>query len=120
VKRKKTGRIGEQIALFKLWLLGYRILHTNYRMREGEIDIIAQEGDTLVFVEVKTKRKDEYGAPEEAVDHRKRQKLSYLAHRYIAEKGLSHQPARFDVVAVDLSGFTPRVRIIRDAFDSTM
>jgi putative endonuclease len=120
VKRVRTGKWGETLARLKLMLSGYRIIETNYRTKGGEIDIIAKYRDELIFIEVKTKRGKDYGPPEEAVDHRKRDKLSQLAMTYISEKNLFDMPARFDVVAVDLTGMRPKVRIIKDAFESTL
>lgn len=120
MKRNRTGKWGETLARLKLLLLGYRIIETNYRTKGGEIDIVAKERGELIFIEVKTKRGEDYGPPEEAVDHRKREKLSQLAMTYIAEKNLFDMPARFDVVAVDLTGLRPKVRVIKDAFESTL
>jgi putative endonuclease len=120
VKRDKTGRFGETLARLKLLVSGYRIIETNYRTKGGEIDIIAKDRGELIFIEVKTKRSEDYGKPEEAVDQRKREKLSQLATAYISEKNLFDMPARFDVVAVDLAGIRPKIKIIRDAFESTL
>jgi len=120
VKKDSTGRWGETLAKLKLLFLGYRIIETNYRTKGGEIDIIAKDKGELIFIEVKTKRGKDYGTPEEAVDYRKREKLSHLAMTYIAEKDLFDMPARFDVVAVDLTGLRPKVKVIKDAFESTL
>jgi putative endonuclease len=120
VKKDKTGRWGETLARLKLLISGYNIIETNYRTKGGEIDIIAKDHGELIFIEVKTKRSEDYGTPEEAVDYRKREKLSQLATAYIAEKELFDMPARFDVVAVDLTSIRPRIKIIKDAFESTL
>ena len=119
MKRNKEGRLGERLARLRLVLSGYRIVEVNYRTRYGEIDIVARDGDELVFVEVKTKRSKEYGPPEEEVDGRKQQKLTRMALMYLAEKRGGHDAAcRFDVVTVDLSGMLPRIRVIAGAFEA--
>ena len=85
----------------------------NYRCHTGEIDLIAKDGETLVFVEVKYRRGNRAGRPEEAVDFRKQKKISQTAAWYLKEKGLSlDTPCRFDVVAI-----TPEeIRVFPDAF----
>jgi putative endonuclease len=118
VKRNREGRLGERIAAMRLILSGYRIVEKNYRTRYGEIDIVARDGVTLVFVEVKTKKSAEYGPPEEAVDERKRKKLTRMASLYLTEHGGDDGACRFDVVTVDLTGVLPKVRLIRDAFEA--
>jgi len=119
MKRDREGRLGEGIARWRLILAGYRIVETNYRTRYGEIDIVAKDGDDLVFVEVKTKRSKEYGQPEEAVDERKQNKITRMALMYLTEReGGRDVACRFDVVTVDLSGMLPRVRVIPNAFEA--
>ncbi len=120
MKRDKEGRLGERIARWRLVLSGYRIVETNFRTRYGEIDIVARDGQDLVFVEVKTKRSKEYGPPEEAVDERKRRQISKMALMYLTTRGGDDDAAcRFDVVTVDLSGMLPRIRIIPNAFEAS-
>ena len=81
---------------------GYQILERNYRCKKGEIDLIAREGQYLVFVEVKYRSTNESGLPEEAVDLRKQRQISRVAAWYLTEKGLDiYTPCRFDVVAID-------------------
>ncbi len=119
MKRDREGRLGERLARWRLTLAGYRIVRTNYRTRHGEIDIIARDGDCLVFVEVKTKSSGNYGPPEEAVDERKRKKIAETALMYLAEHGGEGDTAcRFDVVTVELSGVLPHVRVIKNAFEA--
>ena len=114
----KTGEKGEEIAVGFLEGLGYAIVTRNYRQRIGEIDIVAQDGETLVFVEVKTRKNNRYGGPLEAIDIRKQIKLSRMAQDYISRNGLDDSPARFDVVAILLkSGSEPEIQHLRDAFD---
>ena len=81
---------------------GYQILERNYRCKKGEIDLIAREGQYLVFVEVKYRSTNESGLPEEAVDLRKQRQISRVAAWYLTEKGLDiYTPCRFDVVAIE-------------------
>lgn len=112
------GRRGEEIACRYLTGRGYRILVRNYRTRLGEIDIIAQQGATLVFVEVKTRRGSGCGHPLEAVTPGKCRQISKVALLYLAETGREKEAARFDVVAVTLAGHGgPVVELVRNAFD---
>jgi len=106
------------LAKWKLFMLGYRIIETNYRTRKGEIDIIARDKCELVFVEVRSRSGGEYGTPEESVDARKVKKLTELAMTYIAQKSLYDIPARFDVVSVDFSRFYPKITVIKNAFEA--
>jgi len=114
------GREGERLARKRLEKLGYRILETNYRTGEGEIDIVAMEGDTVVFVEVKTRSRGGLTGALEAVDSRKIKKISEAALQYITEKGLHQMTVRFDVVAVDMSRFRPKITVIKNAFESAI
>jgi putative endonuclease len=116
-ERKGVGQEGEQLAADHLTRLGYRIIARNYRCPFGEVDIVARDGTVLAFVEVKSRRSDRYGDPQQAVDHRKQGKLSRIALYYLADQHLSNQPARFDVVAVRLDSKGSRVELIRDAFE---
>jgi len=110
-----TGSRGEDRAVFYLQKRGYRILERNYRNRLGEIDIIALEKGTIVFIEVKTRTSDSFGFPFEAVTKRKREKMKNVALLYL--KKFRHEvPARFDVVSIFLEEATETVEIIRDAF----
>ncbi len=118
--RISTGKRGEELAAAYLAEAGYRIVERNYRCIFGEIDIVAEEGETLVFVEVKSRRSDAYGDPQLAVGHRKQNKLSRIAMHYLEEKRLRHHPARFDVVAVKLPPSHQKIELIRNAFDLTL
>jgi putative endonuclease len=115
--RRLTGKRGEELAATYLVGVGYQIIERNYRCFFGEIDIVAREGGTLVFAEVKSRRSAAYGAPELAVGREKQKKISRIALNYLSEKRLSHLPARFDVVAVMLLQSGPRIDIIRNAFE---
>ncbi len=101
--RRRLGAFGERLAAAHLEAKGYRIRDRNYRCREGEIDIVAQDGETLVFVEVRTRRGDALGSPAESVTARKEARLVAAATAYV--QSLSEPPAdqRIDVVAVQLS-----------------
>ena len=94
------GDEGERNAARHLKKLGYRILARQARSKLGEIDLIALDGDTIVFVEVKSRRDDRDGSPAEAVDRRKQVKLTQLALAWLKKKRLLGHRARFDVVAV--------------------
>ncbi len=99
--RHVLGRDGEEAAAEYLRRRGYEILGRNVRTAFGELDIVARDGDTLVFVEVKARRGTGVAGGLEAVDARKQLRLSRLALGFMAAAGLTQAPARFDVVAVD-------------------
>jgi len=94
------GARGERVAVRFLRRRGYHILKTNYRCPAGEIDIIAAEGDTLVFVEVKTRRSDETTHPENSVTLSKQRKVTQAARYFVAQMAAEHIPARFDVISI--------------------
>jgi len=114
-----TGRLGESLAAEFLLGQGYAIVEKNYRKRYGEVDIIARDGDTLVFVEVKTRQSTVFGTPFEAVDGRKQRQLSRVAQEYLQSRGLIDAPARFDVVAIRLDRDSRPTAIdhLKNAFD---
>jgi putative endonuclease len=98
--RRRQGQQGEALAAAYLQQQGYRIQNQNYRCRHGEIDIIAWDGPTLVFVEVKTKGQLRFGPPQVMVDWRKQQKIARIAMTYVQQQALHNTPVRFDVVAI--------------------
>jgi putative endonuclease len=116
-ERLSLGKKGEELALAQLKALKYRILERNFKCFLGEIDIIAREKNTLVFIEVKTRATRDFGGPAAAVHERKQRQLSKVALLYLNQKKLFNVPARFDVVAVELIPPSPRIEIIRNAFD---
>lgn len=117
-QRRSIGGSGEDIAAAFLQDLGYVIVTRNYRKRFGEIDIIAEEGDTLVFVEVKTRSSSAFGSPFEAVDARKQRRMAKAALDYLSSRKLHGRAARFDVVAVRLRPPAgPQIEHVRNAFD---
>lgn len=103
LKRKEVGALGERLAVDFLKKRGYKIVQRNFRCRGGEIDIIAKQGECLVFVEVRTRRSSNYGVPEESITPFKREKLASLAHMYIQNCHAPPQSWRIDVVAVELT-----------------
>ncbi len=98
--RQRLGKSGEKTVARYLETKGYKILAKNYRCKLGEVDIIARDGQVLVFIEVKTRSGLGYGSPAAAVDRRKQQQISRTAQYYLAEQKLFDSPARFDVVSV--------------------
>ena len=98
--RKSLGQRGERAAAKYLRRKGYKIVAHGNRLRPGELDLVAVDNRTVVFVEVKTRRSDQYGNPAEAVDLQKQRRLTRLAVTYLKRHGLLEYPARFDVVAV--------------------
>lgn len=116
--RKQFGDKGEQLAVGHLKKLGYKIISTNYRCKIGEIDIIAHDGQRIVFIEVKTRGSDKLGSPAEAVNTRKQRKISRIAFYYLDDNNLLDSEIRFDVIAI-LAGpaQTPKIEHIPDAFE---
>ncbi|HSP64801.1 MAG TPA: YraN family protein [Candidatus Deferrimicrobium sp.] len=115
--RERVGHAGENMALHHLKEQGFRILARDWRSRIGQIDIVAEDGDTLVLVEVKARRGVGFGLPEEAVDARKRQKLRLLLETYRAATKRQKQPCRIDVVGLLLDDHlaVTRCEHIKDA-----
>lgn len=117
MKRRETGALGEKMAVDYLREQGYRVRETNFRCREGEIDIIAEKDDFLVFVEVRTRRSTSFGTPEESVTPTKIKRLIAVGQAYI-EGHRDLQPCwRIDVVTVDLTphGRASRIQLIENA-----
>ncbi len=116
-EKKELGRKGEEVAFRFLKKEGYRIIEKNYVCKMGEMDIIASEKDTLVFIEVKTRTSREFGPPQLAVNVWKQRQLSKVALNYLNEKRLRDVKARFDVVAILLEQGQEEIELIQDAFD---
>jgi len=117
--RRTTGIKGEEEAARFLARSGYAIVDRNVRTRAGEIDLVAREGKTLVFVEVKTRRELVEGDPPQAAVHtRKQNRLAKLAHGYLKQKRIRQTPCRFDVVSVIINdeGGVKAIRHIPNAF----
>jgi len=116
-----TGCFGEALAVEFLTRRRYAIVEVNYRKPYGEVDIIARDGDILVFVEVKTRKSSGFGTPFEAVDSRKQRQISRIAQEYLQSHGLLETSARFDVIAIRLDGDQPAViDHIKNAFDCVL
>ncbi|MCC7349460.1 MAG: YraN family protein [Phycisphaerales bacterium] len=117
--RDALGDRGENVAARFLRNLGYKIIVRNFRCAIGEIDIIARDGDTLVFVEVKTRVNDD-PMPEDQVNGTKQHQITKAAKFYMGRYGVPQPPARFDVVAIVWpTGRSPQIRHIPNAFEST-
>jgi putative endonuclease len=110
------GDAGEDLACAHLRARGMKVLARNYRCRSGEIDVVADDRGTLVFVEVKERRGDTHGSAVEAVTAEKRRRVVRAARVYASTHGLSESPIRFDVLAIDWSAEGPRVRHDAGAF----
>lgn len=115
------GPAGERAAAKFLRRLGYRIIAHGHRQRLGEIDLIAVDGNCVVFVEVKTWRSSSAGDPSEAVDRRKQEKITRAALIYLKKRRLLEQPARFDVVSIvwpDTVRTAAEIRHFKNAFEA--
>ena len=117
--RQSLGKLGEDLACAALEARGYAIIARSYRTKLGEIDIVAQDGDTTVFVEVKSRAGDEFGGAAAAVTAWKQRKVALMAMNYISRHRLEDTPCRFDVVTVDVvDGQPPRIEVYPNAFES--
>lgn len=116
----QRGRQAEDAAARYLEGRGLRIVARNWRARGGEIDLVAHDGDCLVFVEVRARRSSAYGTPAETVGARKRRRLMHAAALYLQQLAGAHPPpCRFDVLSVSGEGPATRLDWLRDAFDGT-
>ena len=113
---KITGSSGEKKAVQYLKSNGFIILETNFSTDIGEIDIIAASGDTLVFIEVKTRKTIAFGFPSEAVDYRKQNKISMVASQYIKKRMMYGVKIRFDVIEIILDEI--KINHYENAFNS--
>lgn len=117
--KSALGDRGENVAARHLRNSGYKIIVRNFRCPLGEIDIIARQGDTLVFVEVKTRVSDE-PMPEDQVNHEKQHHITKVAKYYLGRYGIPQPPARFDIIAIVWpTGRPPQVRHTEGAFEAT-
>ena len=113
---ESLGLKGEEAAASFLISKGYRIISRNYKNKLGEIDIIAEDGDVICFVEVKTRKSKRFGLAKESVTAKKQRQIAKTAIGFLKEKGFLNRRARFDVVALDYSSFEEKLDLIRDAF----
>lgn len=116
--RQALGKSGEDLACEELTRRGYAILERRYRTRFGEIDIVAREGRTIVFVEVKARVTGDFGGAAAAVTGWKQRRIAAMAVDYLARHRLHERPARFDVVAIDFEPAGPRIIVYPNAFDA--
>jgi putative endonuclease len=114
----RLGVRGEKLAGRYVRREGFKILYRNFRGRHGgEIDLVCREGETLVFVEVKTRTREDFGRPLAAVDRRKQRRISLGAFAWLRLLGNPDVAFRFDVVEVlEIAGENPRIELIRNAF----
>lgn len=121
-KYQKFGEKGESVAVDCLKKQGYRIIELNYRTKLGEIDIIAKQEGTIVFIEVKARKSSRFGRPELAVTPKKQKKISMVALYYLKSTKQSNAKARFDVVAINSANSAKakersNIKIIKNAFE---
>lgn len=118
-ERPAAGRAGEEAVCRYLAERGWEIIARNVRGRGGEVDIVAREGDTLAFVEVRYRGRRDFGRPEESVDRRKRLRVVSAARAFLATAPpVSWKQARFDVAAVEDGPDGPVIRYFPNAFDA--
>ncbi len=116
-QRTALGKTGEDLACRELERRGYAIVTRRYRRRDGELDIIAQDGPTLVFVEVKAREGHAFGDAAEAVTALKRRRMARLALDYVARHRLSNCPCRFDVVSIHFDDGAAVIEVFQNAFE---
>ena len=116
-ERLRLGKAGEKLALKRLKKLGYKCIEKNYTCALGEIDLIARDGDYLVFIEIKTRKGHSIGYAKEAVDQRKIRQISKTALAYLKENECCDAKSRFDVVAITLNRGVEEIEVITNAFE---
>ena len=116
-ERLQLGKEGEDLALKKVESLGYKCIARNYRCSLGELDLVARDGETLVFIEIKTRKGKSLDYAKEAVHARKQRQLSKVALAYMKKNGCEEARAWFDVVVIHKKGLDREIEVIRNAFD---
>jgi putative endonuclease len=116
--RVAFGKIGEDLACRELEGRGYAILARRYRRRAGELDIIARDGPTVVFVEVKAREGRKFGDAVEAVTSLKRRRMTRVALQYLVRHRLTNCPCRFDVVSIHVENGEPVIELYQNAFSA--
>jgi putative endonuclease len=116
-ERLELGKLGETLALKKIKRLGYKKIIRNYRCPLGEVDLIARDKDTLVFIEIKTRKGRSTDYAKEAVNERKKRQISKVALAYMKSNDCPDAKARFDVVAVCIGRGKPEIEVIKNAFE---
>ena len=109
------GQKGEKLAKEYLENLGFTLIHSNYRASHAEVDLIMQDGNEVVFIEVKTRSYDYYGSPEEFVDQNKQDNMAFAASLYMIDNEYEGE-IRFDIVAIILNVGLQKIKHIKDAF----
>jgi len=114
---KKLGILGEDIAANHLAGLGYKVIDRNFRSLHGEVDIVAEDGETLVFIEVKNYSFRSYGSPYSAIVRSKKESIVHAARTYLYRNRVADKACRFDVMAIywDVEGGR-KIELIKDAF----
>ena len=110
------GMSGEETAVKILKKHGYKVIERNYRTRQGEIDIIAKDGEYTCFVEVKFRKNGDFGDPGDFIDERKQQKIIKTAQYYAVKNGIYDTPMRFDAVLINAGKKKSNAEVIKDAF----
>lgn len=119
--RQILGQKGEKRAAQYLKKKGYKVITANYRCQYGEIDLIARDTDILIFIEVKTRTSTDFGDPAAAVDYRKQQQISKVAHHYLVTHHKDDVDARFDVISIlSPNGKKTKIEHIIDAFEFSL
>jgi putative endonuclease len=118
IARQRLGKTGEDLACRELERRGYAIVARRYRRRGGELDIIARDGPTLVFVEVKARDGRAFGDAADAVTGFKRRRITRLARDYMMRQHVDNCRCRFDVVSIQFDSGEPVIEIIQNAFDA--
>jgi len=116
-ERLHLGELGEKLALKRIKRLGYKLVAKNYRCPLGEIDLIAKDGDCLVFIEIKTRKNSSTGNAKEAIHQRKKRQISKVALYYMKANGCCDIKSRFDVIAINIKGGKEEIELIQDAFE---
>ena len=116
-ERLELGKLGETLAFKKIKRLGYKKIIRNYRCPLGEVDLIARDRDTLVFIEIKTRKGRSTDYAKEAVNARKKRQISKVALAYMKSNDCPDAKARFDVVAVCVGRGKPEIEVIKNAFE---
>lgn len=116
--RQRLGKLGEELAVTELRRRGYSITAQRYRTPCGEIDIVADDHGTLVFVEVKARQDAEFGTAAEGVTPWKQRRLARMARDYLTREKVADRPCRFDVVAIMFNAAKPVIELYQNAFDA--
>jgi putative endonuclease len=116
--RVALGKIGEDLACRELQRRGYAILARRYRRRTGELDIVARDGPTVVFIEVKAREGRKFGDAVDGVTGLKRRRITRVALEYLVRHRLTDCPCRFDVVSVHMENEQPVIELYQNAFSA--